>query len=40
MVRVLDFSAAAQTVAWVNTENGEGTAFTTSNGSTTLPRTA
>lgn len=40
MVRVLDFSAVAQTVAWVNTENWEGTAFTTSNGSTTLPRTA
>lgn len=40
IVRVLDFSAVAQTVVWVNTENGEGTAFTTSNGSTTLPRTA
>lgn len=39
-VRVLDSSAAAQTITWVNTENGEGTAPTTSNGSTTLPRAA
>jgi hypothetical protein len=39
-VRVLDFSAVAQTITWVNTENGEGTAPTTSNGSTTLPRAA
>lgn len=37
-VRVLDFSAVAQTITWVNTENGEATAPTTSNGSTTLPR--
>jgi hypothetical protein len=39
-VRVLDASAVAQTITWVNTENGEGTAPTTSNGSTTLPRAA
>lgn len=39
-VRVLDFSGVAQTITWVNTENGEGTAPTTSNGSTTLPRAA
>lgn len=39
-VRVLDFSAVAQTITWVNTENGEATAPTTSNGSTTLPRAA
>ena len=39
-VRVYDFSAAAETITWVNTENGEGTAPTTSNGSTTLPKTA
>lgn len=37
-VRVLDFSAVVQTITWVNTENGEATAPTTSNGSTTLPR--
>jgi hypothetical protein len=39
-VRIYDFSAAAETITWVNTENGEGTAPTTSNGSTTLPATA
>lgn len=39
IVRVYDFSAAAQTITWVNTENGEGTAPTTSAGSTTLPKT-
>jgi hypothetical protein len=38
-VRVLDFSAAAQTITWVNTENSDVSAPTTSNGSTTLPRT-
>lgn len=38
-VRVFDFSAAAQTITWVNTENGEGTPPATSNGSTTLPKT-
>ena len=39
MVRIYDFSAAAQTIAWVNTENSIVTAPTTSNGSTTLPLT-
>ncbi len=39
IVRVLDFSAAAQTITWVNTENSTVTAPTTSNGSTTLPLT-
>jgi hypothetical protein len=39
-VRIYDFSAVAETITWVNTENGEGTAPTTSNGSTTLPKTA
>lgn len=39
MVRVLDFSAVAQTITWVNTENSTATAPTTSNGSTTLPLT-
>lgn len=36
VVRILDFSAAAQTVTWVNTENSTITAPVTSNGSTTL----
>lgn len=36
-VRIFDFSAVAQTVTWVNTENSTVTAPTTSNGSTTLP---
>lgn len=36
IVRVLDFSAVAQTITWVNTENSSVTAPTTSNGSTTL----
>ena len=36
-VRVYDHAGTAETIAWVNTENGEGTAPTTSNGSTTLP---
>jgi hypothetical protein len=36
MVRILDFSAVAQTITWVNTENSTVTAPTTSNGSTTL----
>lgn len=40
IVRVLDFSAAAQTIAWTNTENSGVSAPTTSNGSTTLPITA
>ena len=39
MVRVLDFSAVAQTLTWVNTENSTVTVPTTSNGSTTLPLT-
>ena len=39
MVRILDFSAVAQTITWVNTENSTVTAPTTSNGSTTLPLT-
>jgi hypothetical protein len=42
MVRVYDFSAVAQTITWVNTENsgtaGSLTPPTTSNGSTTLPK--
>lgn len=36
VVRVLDSSAAAQTIAWVNTENSAVTAPVLSNGSTTL----
>jgi len=36
-VRILDFSAAAQTITWVNTENSQSIAPVTSNGSTTLP---
>ena len=40
MVRILDSSAAAQTITWVNTENSTVTAPTTSNGSTTLFLTA
>jgi hypothetical protein len=39
MVRIYDFSAAAQTITWVNTENSIVTAPTTSNASTTLPLT-
>lgn len=39
-VQVLDFSAVAQTIVWVNTENSTTTAPTTSNGSTSLPLTA
>ncbi len=39
MVRVYDFSAVAQTLTWVNTENSTATVPTTSNGSTTLPKT-
>jgi len=40
MVRIKDFSAVAQTITWVNTEDSTVTAPTTSNGSTTLPLTA
>jgi hypothetical protein len=39
IVRILDFSAAAQTITWVNTENSTISAPVTSNGSTTLPVT-
>lgn len=39
MVVILDFSAVAQTITWVNTEDSTVTAPTTSNGSTTLPLT-
>lgn len=36
-VCILDASAVAQTITWVNTENSQISAPTTSNGSTTLP---
>lgn len=36
MVRIIDFSAVAKTITWVNTENSTVSAPTTSNGSTTL----
>ena len=36
IIRILDFSAVAQTVAWVNTENSTVSAPVLSNGSTTL----
>ena len=36
-VCILDASAVAQTISWVNTENSSITIPTTSNGSTTLP---
>jgi hypothetical protein len=39
IVRIYDFSAATQTISWVNTENSTISVPTTSNGSTTLPRT-
>jgi hypothetical protein len=39
IVRIYDFSAASQTISWVNTENSNVTVPTTSNGSTTLPLT-
>lgn len=39
IVRILDHSAVAQTITWVNTENSNTSAPTTSNGSTTLPLT-
>jgi len=39
IVRILDFSAVAQTISWTNTENSQVSAPTTSNGSTTLPLT-
>lgn len=40
MVRVYDFSAVSQTLAWVNTENSTSSVPLASNGSTTLPLTA
>lgn len=40
VVCILDASAVAQTITWVNTENSQVSAPTTSNGSTTLPLTA
>jgi hypothetical protein len=39
IVRFYDFSAATQTLSWVNTENSAVSVPTTSNGSTTLPKT-
>jgi len=39
IVRIYDFSAAAQTIGWTNTENSTVSVPTTSNGSTTLPKT-
>lgn len=39
IVRIYDFSAAAQTIGWTNTENSSVSVPTTSNGSTTLPLT-
>lgn len=39
MVQILDSSAVAQTITWVNTENSSQSVPTTSNGSTTLPLT-
>lgn len=39
MVRVYDFSAVAETLTWVNTENSTVSVPATSNGSTTLPLT-
>ena len=38
-VQIIDFSAVAQTITWVNTEDSTATAPVTSNGSTTLPLT-
>jgi hypothetical protein len=39
IVRIYDFSAAAQNINWVNTENSTVTVPATSNGSITLPLT-
>jgi len=39
IVRIYDFSAVAQSISWVNTENSTVTVPATSNGSTTLPLT-
>jgi hypothetical protein len=38
-VKVYDFSGVGQTITWVNTENSTVSVPTTSNGSTTLPKT-
>lgn len=38
-VRIYDFSAAAETIGWTNTENSTVSAPTTSAGSVTLPKT-
>ena len=39
LIRILDATAVAQTITWVNTENSTALAPTASNGSTTLPLT-
>lgn len=39
IVQILDASAVAQTITWINTEDSTITAPTASNGSTTLPLT-
>lgn len=39
LLRILDASAVAQTINWVNTENSSVSIPTSSNGSTTLPLT-
>lgn len=39
IVQILDFSAVAQTITWINTENSTVSVPTTTNGSTTLPIT-
>lgn len=39
-IRFFDFSAVAQTITWVNTENSDVTPFATSRGSTTIPKSA
>jgi hypothetical protein len=39
IVRIYDFTNVAQTISWTNTENSTISVPTTSNGSTTLPRT-
>jgi hypothetical protein len=39
LIRIYDFSAVAEGITWVNTENSTVTAPATSNGSTSLPLT-
>jgi hypothetical protein len=39
VIRIYDFSGSTETITWVNTENSGVSAATTSNGSTTLPKT-